>query len=261
MPQRTIVYYFSATGNSLQVARDVAARLPGAELRSISDAMKSDQMPAADVIGLVFPVYMFGLPLIVARFCRRLRTDAKPYIFGVATCSMADGTLLQLRRVLKARGLTLSAGFVVRMPANYTPLYGAIADARQKKLFEAEKNRAAEIAELVRRRTPGPIEAGNPAVDFFFSRFLYKYCSPRIPGMDKGFSVTDRCNGCEVCVQVCPVENLRMENGRPVWLHHCEQCLACLHWCPEEAIELGSKTKGRRRYRHPDVALKDFLHR
>jgi len=28
-----------------------------------------------------------------------------------------------------------------------------------------------------------------------------------------------------------------MFDGRPVWQHHCEQCFACLQWCPKEAIQ------------------------
>ncbi len=32
-----------------------------------------------------------------------------------------------------------------------------------------------------------------------------------------------------------------MEERRPVWQHNCERCLACIHWCPCEAIEYGKK--------------------
>jgi len=58
---------------------------------------------------------------------------------------------------------------------------------------------------------------------------------------------------------VCPVGNIRMENKKPVWQHKCEQCLACLHWCPEEAIQCGRRTEGRKRYRNPEVNVKDFM--
>ena len=51
-----------------------------------------------------------------------------------------------------------------------------------------------------------------------------------------------------------------MENGRPVWQHQCELCCACLHFCPVEAIQLGMMqgTKGRGRYRHPDLKIDDM---
>jgi Fe-S-cluster-containing hydrogenase component 2 len=51
-----------------------------------------------------------------------------------------------------------------------------------------------------------------------------------------------------------------MENDRPVWQHHCELCCACLHFCPAEAIQLNilRGTKGRGRYRHPDLKVDDM---
>ncbi|MBN1673737.1 MAG: hypothetical protein JXR37_22005 [Kiritimatiellae bacterium] len=48
-------------------------------------------------------------------------------------------------------------------------------------------------------------------------------------------------------------------NEKPSWLHRCEQCLACLHWCPQEAIQVGKKTVGRARYHHPDVRARDLM--
>ena len=62
-----------------------------------------------------------------------------------------------------------------------------------------------------------------------------------------------------VCARICPSANITLEQGRPVWLHHCSQCLACLQWCPQEAIRYGDKTAGKQRYHNPDVSLADML--
>ena len=53
--------------------------------------------------------------------------------------------------------------------------------------------------------------------------------------------------------------NIEMVNERPAWLHRCEQCFACLQWCPQEAIQYGKKTVKYPRYHHPEVTLKDML--
>jgi formate hydrogenlyase subunit 6/NADH:ubiquinone oxidoreductase subunit I len=50
-----------------------------------------------------------------------------------------------------------------------------------------------------------------------------------------------------------------MTHEKPSWLHRCEQCLACLQWCPQEAIQYGKKTVKYPRYHHPEVILKDML--
>jgi Pyruvate/2-oxoacid:ferredoxin oxidoreductase delta subunit len=50
-----------------------------------------------------------------------------------------------------------------------------------------------------------------------------------------------------------------MANGKPIWQHRCEQCFACLQWCPEESIQYGKKTQKKKRYHHPEIKLSDML--
>jgi MinD superfamily P-loop ATPase len=77
--------------------------------------------------------------------------------------------------------------------------------------------------------------------------------------MDRSFWTQEQCNHCGLCQRICPVKNIQLVNGMPSWLHHCEQCLACLHWCPQEAIQFGKSTISRQRYHHPEVKQEDLL--
>jgi MinD superfamily P-loop ATPase len=79
-------------------------------------------------------------------------------------------------------------------------------------------------------------------------------------GEDKNFRVTDACNSCGTCEKVCPVGNIAITDKRPKWLHKCEQCFACLQWCPKEAIQCGKGAEGRKRYHNPYVKLSDLIH-
>jgi len=55
------IYYFSGTGNSLVVARDIAEKMNG-NLISIPSVMDKESITTdADVIGIVFPVYYLGI--------------------------------------------------------------------------------------------------------------------------------------------------------------------------------------------------------
>ncbi|MEN6358816.1 MAG: hypothetical protein ABFD59_01960 [Smithella sp.] len=45
----------------------------------------------------------------------------------------------------------------------------------------------------------------------------------------------------------------------PAWHHRCEQCFACIQWCPEEAIQYGKGTRNKKRCHHPEISLKDML--
>jgi flavodoxin len=123
---KTVLYYFSGTGNSLVVAQDLAKELGDTSVIPIARAMNDGGAAPADKVGLVFPVYMWGLPLIVASFIGKMKIDPQAYYFAVTTYGGFPGaTLGQADRLFRERGATLSAGFGIKMPGNYTPMYGA----------------------------------------------------------------------------------------------------------------------------------------
>ena len=114
------LYYFTGTGNSLHVARNLAVTLGNTELIPIAALMNMDVVFVhTDCAGIVCPVYMWGLPLIVCDFLERLVLDDTPYIFGLVTYGgFPGGTLKQINTLLQKKGTRLSAGFGVRMPGN-----------------------------------------------------------------------------------------------------------------------------------------------
>ena len=64
-------------------------------------------------------------------------------------------------------------------------------------------------------------------------------------------SVTENCIGCGLCEKKCPVDAIRIKNGKPVWVKEkCAMCLGCLHRCPEFAIQRGEKTAIHGQYVH-----------
>ena len=76
--------------------------------------------------------------------------------------------------------------------------------------------------------------------------------------MDKSMRISDKCNGCGICAKVCPASNIVIEDGKPQWQHRCENCVACLNWCPNGAISSGLTEY---RYCHPDVKLSEMVYR
>jgi ferredoxin len=256
----TTIYYFTGTGNSLAVARDLCERLgdcrtvPIASLREEPGPIR----PAANRVGIVYPVYFSGIPSIVAEIAARLDLGEVRYVFAVCTFggSGATPSLRQLDRVLRAGagGRGLDAGFAVRMPGNYIVLYDREADGALERTLADASRKVAAIAEAVSRgehTMPRFSPVGAVINRAYYPRFL-----AGVHGADAKFTVDDRCTACGTCVAVCPVGNVRLEAGRPAWLHRCEQCMACIQYCPVEAIQAGPKTASRRRYRHPGVTVK-----
>jgi ferredoxin len=241
------------------VARRIAQSLENARLVPITAVEKETQPVESARIGLVFPVYMWGVPSPVIRLVNTLKWHSTTYVFAVAVNGgQVANTLLELKGILGRKGVTLASGFEITMPSNYIPWGGPCSKEKQESLFTAGAEKIERIVHAVQSAQIGPIERGA-----FLSRMMlaviHRISSPRIPYLDKNFWAQDTCTSCAICEKVCPAGNIRLSGSKPVWSHKCEQCLACIQWCPQQAIQYGKRTLRYERYHHPEVTLKDML--
>ena len=254
------IYYHTGTGNSLWTARTLARELgEGTEVLPMARWRRGLVSTASECVGLVFPVHMWGVPSPILDFLSRLEVPPSTYLFGVAVnAGQVSRTLVQLQEVCAARGLELKSGCSVVLPSNYIPWGGPGPEERQARLHQEARERIKAFAALVRDRKMHPVDRGP-----FWQRLLftgmYRMTLGQIPGMDRRFWVDERCNGCGFCAEVCPAANITLEQGKPAWHHRCEQCLACIQWCPRTALQYGPKTPRYPRYHHPEVKAADLL--
>ncbi|MGD9116652.1 MAG: EFR1 family ferrodoxin [Dehalococcoidia bacterium] len=270
------IYYFSGTGNSLSVARDIATAT-GATLHPIAAVVAHDTIsPDSEVIGLVFPVYYGELPVIIKRFAEKLTGIESKYIFAVCTFGGSAGYSLKiLKRLIRERGGEIAATYQVHMPQNsFLKRW-----ERHNVLYSSWKKKLGRVVSNTNKRRRG---------DFFRHFFLAPFflltdyivhlmkpsyrkafiklsnASPELATdelihlNDTSYRADERCNGCGLCAKICPVNNIEMADDRPVWLHHCENCLACYNWCPTKAIRGGIAAEGYY-YRHPDVKATEIM--
>lgn len=254
-----IIFYFTGTGNSLAVARDIADKLGDTKLVSIADAIKEDNIDLSYMrIGFVFPVYYSNVPVIVKHFIEKLRFNKAQYIFGVMTFGGTYVTTLsKLNQYVTGQGGSLSAGFSVHMPGNYIVKYGAFPKPLQQILLKGVKKKVNKISIALKEKKV-LFKAKEGSVTGFFAEIGNKSIS-EISENAHNFHVNNNCTGCSSCSKVCPVDNIKMENRQPKWGTVCEQCMACIQWCPAHAIEYADKTAKRKRYHHPDIKISDFI--
>lgn len=229
--------------------------------------------PAADVIGIVFPVYYADLPNIVRRFAEKLNAEGK-YIFAISNYGGGAGDSLKtLDGIPRSRGKTLSAGFGVHMPQNafHKPW-------EMKKLaYRQVPKRIGFIVRAVEARRTG-LFYSNVLVQTMmtpFQRWIWRMTAlylekasntpsgsgltveQLMPLCGTSFAADEKCNGCGTCARVCPVHNIEIVDKRPVWQNRCENCLACFNWCPTNAIH-GALANTGYHYHHPDVTARDI---
>lgn len=256
MPESTAIYYFSGTGNSLSIAKDLKSKLEDAKLFSISALMKTPDAIgiSGDVIGFVFPVYFGRVPVIVEEFLERVEFRDTNYIFAIANGGGAFCRTLRIfDKKLNLRNASLNAGFTVRMPGVHPKVHKFIKKTDEE-FFMDKAIRINDLSEKIRIKEDHPIETNMGLLGMFMSHIFFKkvYEDSLEHKLDQVFRVNDSCRQCGTCQQVCPVENIELTNAGPKWLGKCVNCIRCYHMCPNAAIEMDDTMK---RYKNPDVEL------
>src|SRR5512133_1612309 len=207
---KTKIYCFSATGNSLSVAQKIAKGLDQTEIVSIAKEMSKPENPNEPRIGLVFPIYVYGVPRIVREFLEMLDLSRTQYLFAVATCGGTPGaTLQELEKILIKRDVTLHSGFVVRYQSGNlamgNPLISLIRSiAGKPPKYVGEKIN--EILTSIRNCQKNSFEKSALGANILGSA-LHAITDDILKKADKSFWVDENCNLCGVCSRICPREN------------------------------------------------------
>jgi Fe-S-cluster-containing hydrogenase component 2 len=254
----TTLYYFSGTGNSLYIARELSKKINDCSIKPIAKYI-NDQKIASDSakIGFVFPLYYYGLPLIVDEFIKKMDMKKSDYIFYVMTSgggSSPDFATSRISKALAGKNKKLNAGFRIMMPGNYIKLYGLDSAELIRMKSIRSMSQMNNIAKTVNSNQPD-VKKNSHQV---FAKIINAWWKSWVLKSDNDFKVTSACNSCAICEKVCPVNNIKMQNGKPAWQHNCQECLACLHFCPQVAIE-SKKSAGKGRYHHSQVTVKDII--
>lgn len=253
----TTLYFFSATGNSLAVAKKIQERIQAKKLISIPKTI-TDKEIHGDTIGIICPIYMYNLPHIVADFIKKIKSAG--YLFLVFSGGGELGTGIQsVKKLFKTQGLHLNALFNISMPSNYAP-YGCPEANEVKNLLNSVDEKIEAIEKVVKaRREHRDSNNTNFFKSHIFPGVLYRLGYKRIKEFDGNFYANDDCNGCGICKKVCPVNNINILDDKPAWNHNCQQCFACLQWCPKESIQYGKRTVVVNRYHHPKIKVNDII--
>lgn len=249
-----MIFYFSGTGNSFWAAQKLAGTF-GEQLIPITEALtenKEYSLSKGEMLGVVFPIYSWGPPQIVLKFLKEVRFSEIPeYSYFVCTCGDDTGKTAEVMQKNSQAGLKFQAGYSVIMPNTYVCLPGFDVDAHkeeQYKLQEAEI-RIGQIAERLSRRMKefDCNEGSMPWTKTYIIRPLFN----RFLIAPQKFHVSSSCISCGKCTKACPLNNISMKDGHPVWGKDCTMCLACYHHCPTHAIEYGKNTRRKGQYLHP----------
>lgn len=226
-----MLYCFSGTGNSQWVA----------------DKLKGLMEDEADVFGMVFPVYAWGIPMVVREHIEAHQEDIKKakYVWAVMTCGDDIGYADQILN--KALGRKADLVISVHMPNTYVCLPGFDVDKDEVAQAKVQKTlqRIPAVAESIKNQEhKTEVVRGSFA---WMKTYVLRPLFNRFLVTDKYFHTNKNCIQCKRCVRGCPLDNITTdESGKVVWKHeHCTGCLRCYHRCPSHAVHFGRFTKNK----------------
>lgn len=245
-----MVFYFSGTGNSKFAAEKIAA-ISGDETVSLNEISRSGEKPtfhAEKPLVFVSPVYAWKLPKIVERILSECSFTGDTRAYFVLTCGADTGAAAyHIEKLCRNKGWSFMGAAEIVMPENLAAIFPVPSDEQAKIMLDNATEVIERVAEVVKnggifekRRVKAVDKAKSGVINSIFYRFFVK---------DDKYIATDKCIGCGKCAEVCPMNNIRLTENKPEWLHNCTLCMACYAYCPQAAIEYGKATEGKNRYR------------
>jgi ferredoxin len=270
----TRIYYFSGTGNSLHIAREVASLIPEVKLLPIVSLLKKEWIEInEDKVGIICPVYVNSIPIQVQRFLKKIEIRKVEYLFCMVTHGGFANVKIPrrvLQRILKKKGRELDAYFALKMTNNsatgimptFIPGVKSWADwIKIEKVEEREKHAMKELKGMVDIIEKGRknIPTGRDGLGtVLFDRFINTF--PESPNRRISFFTDETCTGCGTCERVCLSGTVKMVEGKPTWRKdvNCFHCYASFNFCPEQAILVKNYKFKDGRYHHPDITADDI---
>ena len=247
-----MVFYFTATGNSLYVAKELDT-----ELVSIPQVIKQEGLHfQADRIGVVCPIYGHEMPAMVKDLLRRAEFQTE-YFYLVLTYGMLHGGAAELaEEYLASVGKHADYINTIMMVDNFLPAFDMAKQVRQDK--KVTENLTKIKADLQARKRY--IQKAGLR-DHMVHQGYRKSVNDQPATVWAAFQVTDECVGCGICTKVCPAGCIHLENQHAVYRQeNCQACMACIHACPKQAIQMTIREKNpHARYRNEHITLTELV--
>ena len=251
-----MIFCFSGTGNSRYVSRRIAESLDkeiidlNIKIKSCDNsAIKSDEN-----IVIVTPTYAWRIPRIVYEWLNSTELVGAKKVWFVMTCGSEIGNAAKYNRNLAEQKKICYMGTAqIIMPENYIAMFSAPQDSEAKETVNRAQVKIDDVISKIRCGQHFETPRNN-----LYDRFMSSCVNPIFYPLfvtSEPFSADDRCKGCGKCVELCPLNNIKLEDNKPEWGKTCTHCMACICYCPTKAIEYGNKSINKPRYNFERLGL------
>lgn len=247
------IFYFTGTGNALAAANWISAIATEqnikAEIIKITPSLKINKSNFSEksLIGFCYPTHGFNAPPIVIDFCIRfpkltnniffLNTRAGMKIYKLFMPGLSGLAQLLPALILRTKRFRVVGYQPMDLPSNWISIHPGLRTKVVNSIFKRcerkTKTFAANILSgnhIYKGWLSLPIDLLISPISityYFFGRFA----------LSKTFIADYNCNNCGRCIKECPLNAIKLKNGRPFWAAKCESCMHCMNVCPQRAIQ------------------------
>ena len=246
-----MVLYYSATGNTEYIARELANRLDD-ECVNLLGAIKShDNTPLYSEKPYVIcaPVIVCEMPRFMSDWLKKQEFQGSRDVYFVFTSGGYCGISGVLSKsLMEKKGMACHGHAEFTMPRNYMAnnSYPQLPEKEIRERILASTAQLEGVAQSI--RTGGVLTARKVQLWETLVTVPFNPVWLKLKATSKDFYVTEGCIGCSKCEKLCPLNNISMKDNKPVWGNSCTHCMACIGNCPVEAIEYANITQTKEKY-------------
>lgn len=233
------LYFFTGTGNTFLAAKKIAEVFKENDIKAnLINIEKTDPktIDLSKIIGLAFPIACWNTYPFIRRFIKNLPNAANTEIFVFST--MGDSSLkaaATIGNTLSKKGYSVIATKGFKMPNNLISV-----QSEEKNIIKRDmafiKIKSFTL-DMIHKTTKA--EKTNIFFKFCFaiSSFITSLWERTFFQKIIKFNLAkEKCTKCEICIKICPVENIKMKDYPEFNGNKCQVCMRCISYCPTRAI-------------------------
>jgi len=242
-----LILYFSGTGNTKRVAEEFKACLLKRKVSVIIHSIEEHidlANRSYDFLIIGFPKYYEYPVMLMLRYLKHHLQRSEKSIPSLAFCTQASPLQTDftgLERLLRNKNhrLTVEVSFPY---ANNMMIFNAFRSTEPSKLIKNQKYIREQIDPIVDLFLKGEISKEHTkAWQRPLIYLVAAACTKLMPVFAMRFTVDESCTHCALCAKGCPMKNIKMVQGFPVFQNHCLFCMRCINSCPVNAIRYNKR--------------------
>lgn len=260
--KKAVIYFMSGTGNSYRAASWIGKNASGkgisAAVKTIekADPEKEIEDSSTCILGLVMPTHAFTAPWHMIRFAMRLPRRSSVNAFCVSTRAgmnfgsvftpgMSASSNFVMSAILRIKGYKVLGILPLDMPSNWIACHTGLPEKNVRAIIDRGEKKIKIFTDKILSGEKVWFNTDNLydilcAIPLFPVSLLFLLIGRFF--LAKLFFANNKCTGCGICTENCPVEAIKMRGRKkklPYWSYNCENCMRCMAFCPEKAVEAG----------------------